>query len=251
MFFAHINAAAEQIRFKCMTSVKEYEITVKSSHTGDGVFSGKDVPPLTYVGYYTGVVENARKYADKGYSIGIPPIRFPDGTVVPALLCGYEQRMLQGNASMFNSSCLNFNAQFLFEDVFVRKNLEAHWEVQRLLEKKGSDIPLTLLDAASEIEFTYSVVIVMTNKEVKAGEEIRVTYNRHVSADNSVHKRVPYARKRHSGYFTPRMVAMKNATQAGKDHYAAKCMCEPGGCPLKRYFVTKKVAAAVVQVADP
>ena len=223
VFFAAINSAAEQKRYECLTSVRSFGISVRPTHTGDGVFGAKDIPQYARVGYYSGVVENARKFKDNGYTIGLPPIKFPDGTVVPAVLCGYEQRHLEGSASMFNHSCLKFNAQFVFEDVYVKQNIEAGWEVQRLSEKPGSVIPDALLAEASAILFEYPVVIVMTHLAdgVKADEEIRVTYNR----DNNA-------------YFSTRRNAIKSK---GKGYCVAKCMCEPAGCPCKRYYVTKRV----------
>jgi hypothetical protein len=59
----------------------------------------------------------------------------------------------------------------------------------------------------------------MTHLDVDAGDEIRVTYNRDRSA-----------------YFSTRRSAIKSS---GKGYCIAKCMCEPGGCPLQRYYVTK------------
>jgi hypothetical protein len=229
VFFAAINSAAEQIRYKCMKSVREHGISVKPSPTGDGVFGGKDVPKYTYAGYYCGVVENARKFKDDGYSIGIPPITFPDGTVVPAVLSGYNNRHEEGSASMFNHACQKFNAHFVLEDVFVKKDIEAVWEVQRLAENAGSTIPDALLEKASEILFAYSVVVVMTHLDVDAGDEIRVTYNRDRSA-----------------YFSTRRSASRSA---GKGYCIAKCMCESGGCPMKRYYVTKCQPPPVVAPA--
>jgi hypothetical protein len=227
VFFAAINSAAEKVRYECMRSVREFGVGVKASHTGDGVFAGKDVPSYTHVGYYTGVIENARKVKDDGYSIGLPPIKFPDGTEVPAVLSGYGKRHIEDSASLINHSCEKFNSQFLLQDVFVMKNLEARMKVQRFLEKSSSDIPDSLLEAAGEVLFSYPVVIVMTDAAVPAGEELRVTYNRDKSA-----------------YFSTRRNALRSA---GKGYCIAKCMCEPGGCPLKRNFVTarKKVGAAV------
>jgi hypothetical protein len=226
VFLAAINSAAEAVRYKCVTSAMEYGVAVKPSHTGDGVFCDKDIPMYTYVGYYCGVVENAAKFKDDGYSIGIPPITFPDGSVVPAVLSGFTQRHLEASAAMFNHSCQKFNAQFVLEDVFVRKNLEAAWKVQRLLEKPNSIVPDALLEEAAEIQFQYPVVVVMTHLDVQAGEEIRVTYNR-ASAGSS------------SSYFSTRRNALKSAA---KGYCVAKCMCEAGGCPLRRYYVTKRVA---------
>ena len=225
VFFTAINAAAEPVRYKCLTSVKEHQISVQPSSTGDGVFGAKDVSKYTYAGYYYGVVENARKFKDDGYSIGIPPITFPDGTVVPAVLSGYNFRAQEGNASMFNHACREFNARFVFEDVYVKKNIDAVLKVQRLAEDEGSIIPESLLEAASEILFSYSVVVVMTHMDVGAGDEIRVTYNR----------------DGRSSYFSTR----KNAKKSAKKGYCiAKCMCEPGGCPLNRFYVTKRLGAA-------
>jgi len=241
VFFAAINAAAEQKRYECVEAVREYGISVKASRTGDGVFCAKDVPQYTRVGHYIGVVENASKFKDDGYSIGIPPITFPDGTVVPAVLSGYAQRMLPGNASMFNHSCLKFNAQFVLEDVYVKKNIEAVWKVQRLAEKKGGVIPEALLDEAAEVLYTYPVVIVMTHLDdgVEAGDEIRVTYNRLKNGDAS------HVNYRADAYISKRKKAVKSAKARGKDYCIAKCMCEPGGCPLKRYYVTKRAAQPV------
>jgi hypothetical protein len=127
--------------FAAEQSVRRYGISVKPSHTGDGVFAGKDIPQYARVGYYTGVVENARD----GYSIGLPPITFPDRAVVPAVLSGYAQRQSEGSASMFNHSCCKYNAEFLLE--------------------------------ASIVLFSYCVVTVMTNLDggVEADEEIRDT----------------------------------------------------------------------------
>jgi hypothetical protein len=234
LFFTAINSAAEQKRHECMEAIRKYGLSIKPSHTGGGVFCAKDVPQYTRVGHYVGVVENADKFKDDGYSIGLPPITFPDGTVVPAVLSGYEQRMLPGNASMFNHSCQKFNAQFVFEDVYVKKNIEAGWKVQRLMEKKGSVIPEALLEEASEVLYTYPVVIVMTHLDdgVKADSEIRVTYNRLQASSRSG-----------GAYFSTRRNALKSA---GKGYCIAKCVCEPGGCPLKRYYVTKRSSAAVV-----
>ena len=226
VFFAAINSAAEKVRYDCVTSVREFEVGVKVSHTGDGVFPGKDVPIYTHVGYYYGVVENARKFKDDGYSMGLPPIKFPDGTSVPAVLSGYGSRLMEGSASMFNHSCQKFNAQFLLQDVVVSKNIEARMEVQRLLEKPGSVVPDSLLEAAGEVLYNYPVVIVMTDRAVEAGEELRVTYNRDKSA-----------------YFSTRRNALRSA---GKGYCIAKCMCEPGGCPLKRFYVTARAKAVVL-----
>ena len=223
VFFAAINSAAEAVRYKCVTSAAKYGVAVKPSHTGNGVFCGKDTPMYTYVGYYCGVVEKAATFKDDGYSIGIPPITFPDGSVVPAVLSGFTQRHLEASASMFNHSCQKFNAQFVFEDVLIRKNLEAAQKVQRLLEKPNSVVPAALLEEAGEIQFQYPVVIVMTHLDVEAGEELRVTYNRASSSSGA--------------YFTTR----RNALKSAKNGYRiAKCMCEEGGCPLKRYFVTRR-----------
>jgi hypothetical protein len=226
VFFAAINSAAEKVRYDCVKSVREFGVGVKASHTGDGVFPGKDVPMYTHVGYYYGVVENSRKFKDDGYSIGLPPIKFPDGTTVPAVLSGYGTRHVEGNASMFNHSCQKFNAQFLLQDVVVSKNIEARLKVQRLLEKPGNVVPDSLLEAAGEVLYNYPVVIVMTDRAVEAGTELRVTYNRDKSA-----------------YFSTRSNAMKSAC---KGYCIAKCMCEPGGCPLKRYYVTTRAKAGAV-----
>ena len=226
VFFAAINAAAEPKRYACMKSVEEYGLEIRPSDTGDGVFSPKDVPQYTCVGLYRGVVEKASKFKDDGYSIGLPPITFPDGTVVRAVLSGYGQRLVPGSASMFNHACLKFNARFLYEDLYVKKNIEAGWKVQRLMEKKSSVIPDALLAEAAEVLFTFPVVIVMTDKDVAAGTELRVTYNRQPAASGA--------------YFTTRRNACKSA---GKGYCVAKCMCEPGGCPLRRYYVTKRAPA--------
>ena len=73
-----------------------------------------------------------------------------------------------------------------------------------------------------------AVVIVMTHLAagVAAGDEIRVTYNR-VPGNNA--------------YFCTRKCAKK---LAGKSRCIVKCMCEPDGCPLKRYYVTDRVPSA-------
>jgi hypothetical protein len=109
VFFATINSAAEKVRYECMRSVREFGVGVKASNTGDWVFAGKDFPRYTHVGYYTGVIENASKVKDDEYSIGLPPIKFPDGTQVPAELSGYGKRHIEGSASLFNHSCEKFN----------------------------------------------------------------------------------------------------------------------------------------------
>lgn len=225
-FFAGINSAAEQVRYECVQSVRKYGIHVGPSHTGDGVFCGHGgvLPALTYVGYYKGTVENARKFKDDGYTIGLPPIRFPDGREVPAVLSGYNHRAEEGSAVMFNHSCQRFNAQYVLQDVHVKKDLEANWELQRLLQKKNAVIPDALFQAASEVLYTYPVVIAMTERDVAPGEEIRVTYNRQGGAKGGGG----------SSYFSTRRNAQKSAK---KGYTVAKCMCEPGGCPLKRYFV--------------
>jgi hypothetical protein len=221
VFFAAINSAAEQVRYQCVKSVREFGVLVKASHTGDGMFCGKDVPVYTHVGYYTGVVENARKFKDDGYSIGLPSIKFPDGTEVPAVLSGYIHRQREGCGAMFNHSCQKFNSQFVLQDVHVMKNLDARWKVQRLLAKPGGVVPDSLLEEAAEVLYTYPVVIVMTERDVSANDELRVTYNRDKSA-----------------YFSTRRSALKSA---GKGFCIAKCVCEPDGCPLKRYYVTARV----------
>jgi hypothetical protein len=228
VFFAAINSAAEQKRHECVVAVAEYGISVKPSRTGDGVFCSKDVPQYTRVGHYAGVVEKASAFKVDDYSIELPPIAFPCGTMVNAVLSGYEQRMLPGSASMFNHSCMKFNAHFVLEDVYVKKNMEAGWEVHRLMAKKDAVIPEALLEEAAEILYTYPVVIVMTHLAtgVAAGDEIRVTYNR-VPGNNA--------------YFCTRKCAKK---LAGKSRCIVKCMCEPDGCPLKRYYVTDRVPSA-------
>ena len=219
--FAAINAAAEQIRDQCMKSIRQHDISVTPTRTGDGVVCGKDCAIGTYAGIYIGVVHKKKRFHDKyGYSIDLPPIRLSDGTLVPAVLCGHEHRRMQGNASMFNSACVNNNSDYLFQDIIIYKNLEARWKVQRLLDRPGSIVPNDLLDTASEVLFSYAVVVVITNVEVSAGKELRVSYNR---GD--------------SGYFSTRKMAL---TSCKKGEIVAKCMCEEGGCPLNHYFVTAR-----------
>ena len=91
--------------------------------------TSRRMPFYARMGYSTGVVENARKFNDDGYSIGLPPITFPDGTTVPAALSSYRQHLLEGRASLCNHSCRKYNTECVLEDVHVKKNIEAGREV--------------------------------------------------------------------------------------------------------------------------
>ncbi len=104
-YITSVNSAASGVYHRCMEQYEESRLSVAPSRYGDGVFAGKNILNKTLMGMYVGVLHNKEKYdGRRDYVMDLPDFVLPSGQKFTVLMCGYEQRAVAPNASMFNNA---------------------------------------------------------------------------------------------------------------------------------------------------
>jgi hypothetical protein len=212
-------------------------ISVGPSSNGGGLFSAKSVSDGIAAVYYGTLEVKTRYTGRRDYAVELDSLQLmPRGPKWKIILCGYERRSSPLNAVMINHACMDARINVRLEQcpVTVYADPEARrTKIQK--EQIYQRISPSLSARADEVLFSYVVVVARIIKPVAPGEELLTSYNR-VDGGGDDEK---------DDYFMSRDVANR-VKKAGEVLVA--CACEPGGCPMGRFFLLDRrlVAAGPV-----
>ena len=229
-FIVAINSMASAVYLRCLKYAAKFEHSVVPTTLGDGVVAGVKTPDGVSVGIYMGVLE-IKKLFDKlegrrfDYVMDLPALKLPTGEKIEVVLCGFKDRHVTPNASILNNACVDYNTLFFLEEIDFYKNFTMRQKVA-FMEKDPSEKPKItkrMRSQAQEILFSYVVVVAVTTKEVLAGDQILVSYNR------------PGKKITTDSYLTTRAFAEASC----KPHEEVlPCRCGPAGiCPKSLFFL--------------
>ena len=198
---------------------------------GGGLFSGKHAVKDGVVAVYIGTLEVKTRYIKAGgrldYAMALQKLKVGD-VYLDIILCGYEKRDTPLNAVMINHTCTDakINTKFELVQIDLYADVRAV-QKKRRMEESYERMYGGLGAADEKVVFSYPIVVAKVCKPVPAGGQFLVSYNQPMG-DAIDHR---------WNYFVPEDIARK---ECGRNEVLCPCMCEPSGCPFKRFFLRRR-----------